>query len=789
MSKHLLIFLFSLIGTVGLHAQINSIDPSGEITTRDQNRSMGDSLGSDKEIPVGIKVWTVDERFGDRREAQVDTLPHMFPNTIFTTGMRGEYNSTGNLGAPRINRIFIDRQNTESQFLFTQPYDFVIKAPQDFHFTNTLSPFTNLTYNSCGDRTVGENHLTARFGVNAGKRIGAGFLFDYLYGRGYYSSQSTSHFNFTLYGSYLGDRYEAHLLFSNNHQKVTENGGITDDDYITHPERFSDNYQSSEIPTALSYNWNRNDNQHVLFTHRYSVGFNRKVPMTAEEIEARKFAIAAKKDEEARKAREEAERKAEEEGRDYVEGSEEKPQPTFAGRPDDAKIAGVEPDAPAIDKGDRIAVGSKEVADSLLAQQKKAEEDTTWLKNEYVPVTSFVHTLNFDNYKRIYQAYETPTNYYADTFDVPWRFDGDSIYDETRHYELRNTVAISMLEGFNKWAKAGLKAFAASDLRHFSLPDTTGNSLSYNEHSFSVGGQLIKAQGKTLHYSALGEFWLVGKDAGQLKIDATADVNFPLFGDTVTLAAKGFFHRLVPTFYYRHYHAKHFWWDNDDLSKIIHTRVEGTLSYQKTRTKLRVAFDEIKNHTYFAYSYTVGSDLLHTANAINVRQESSPITLITAALSQDFTLGPVNWETVATFQHSTNESALPVPKLNIYSNIFLRFKIAKVLKCDFGADVRFFTKYYAPDYCPALGQFAVQEDLSETTTETTTDSETPSRMVKTGNYPFVNVYANFHLKRTRFFIMMSHVNAGTGKKDYFLTPHYPTNGRILRLGLSWNFFN
>lgn len=33
-----------------------------------------DSLGSDKEIPKGIKVWTVDERFGDTKAAVVDTL-------------------------------------------------------------------------------------------------------------------------------------------------------------------------------------------------------------------------------------------------------------------------------------------------------------------------------------------------------------------------------------------------------------------------------------------------------------------------------------------------------------------------------------------------------------------------------------------------------------------------------------------------------------------------------------------------------------------------------------------
>ena len=61
--------------------------------------------------------------------------------------------------------------------------------------------------------------------------------------------------------------------------------------------------------------------------------------------------------------------------------------------------------------------------------------------------------------------------------------------------------------------------------------------------------------------------------------------------------------------------------------------------------------------------------------------------------------------------------------------------------------------------------------------------------VKVGNYPIINVYANAHLKHTRFFIMMSHINAGKGDKNYFFTPHYPMNASVMRIGVSWNFFN
>lgn len=753
--------------------QFNQMSPDGNISQR-SSRNMADSLGTDKEIPKGIKVWTVDQRFGDRRQAELDTMSYMYPNTIFTTGLRGEYNTTGNLGAPRINRIFINRAETD-QFLFTQPYDYIVSPVDQFHFTNTLSPFTNLDYNTAGNRTNGEDHFKAKFAVNAGKRLGVGFNVDYLYGRGFYSSQSTSHFKYLMYGSYIGDRYQAHLIFSTITQKVTENGGITNDEYIKHPESFDDNYATNEIPTVLERNWNRNNNLHVFLTHRYNLGFSRKVKMSKEEIEARKFAMASQKENQAQKDLEEARRKAKREGREFDEKKFKKQ--TFSGRPNNARVVNtsVPTDSTSTKApSERIAVNGKAAADSLNALEAKAAQDTMWMKNEYVPVTSFIHTMKFDTYRRIYQAYETPKDFYADTFNPAGNYPGDSIYDKTTHYRVQNTFAISLLEGFNKWAKAGLKAFVTSDLRHFTLPTETEIAKAYNEHNLSIGGQLIKSQGKTLHYDATLETWLTGKDAGQMKIDADADVNFALFGDTVRLQASGFFHRLNPTFYYRHYHSKHFWWDNDDMSKIIHTRIEGKFGYEKTKTTVRVAFDNIKNHTFFAMGYNVTDDFGRTGNTLSVVQKSGAISLLTLELQQKLKLGPLHWDNVITYQKSSDDMALPVPDLNIYTNLFLRFKIARVLKCDFGADARFFTKYYAPDYNPALGQYAVQTGENRT---------------EVGNYPIVNVYANFHLQRTRFFVMMSHINAGQGKPDYFLAPHYPLNQRIFRFGVSWNFYN
>ena len=781
--RNFLLSLFCLIA-IGAQAQVyNQIDETGQITQRDENPNNNFNKHSkdttrNKEVPKGIYVWTVDRRFGDITPAQVDTMQYMYMNTIFNTGLFGEYNTTGNNYTARQSRIVADRPEM-SQFMFADVYSYIIKQPDQWHFTNTLSPITNISYDNCGNKTNGEDHIDAKFAVNANKRLGFGFDLNYAYARGYYANQSTSHFGATLFGSYRGDKYNAHAIFSTYHQKAAENGGITDDNYVTHPESFDDNYTESEIPTVLMQNWNRNSSLHFFLTHRYSLGFYRMEKMTEAELKARKFAAEAKKDNEERETDEEDAPEGRQEG-DKL--GDEVP----VGRPEGATIAG---DEPAGTEGlapdtSRVSVESQAAMDSILAAKHRQDSIDATMKRMFVPVTSFIHTLDVNRYDRIYQAYRTPEDYYGNTYythNEGMGYGGDSIYDQTKLLSVKNTLAIALLEGFNKYAKAGLKAFATHELRRFDMPETftsgeyTLSRLArWTEHNVSIGGQLSKTQGRTLHYNVTAEAWLVGEDAGQLKADFAADLNFPLFGDTVTLTAKAYFHRLNPTFYQRHFHSKHIWWDNDDMDKETRTRIEGVLSYPKTKTSLRVAVEEIQNYTYFSTSYDATTEGRTNLTA-SVNQCGSNINLFTAQLRQNLRLGILNWENIITYQHSSNQEVLPVPALNLFTNLYLKFRIVKELSVELGSDAYFFTNYFAPDFVPQLNQFAVQANSAS--------------RVKLGGYPFVDVYANLHLKRTRFFVMYSHATAGSGNRMYFLTPHYPMNGAIIRFGLSWNFFN
>lgn len=767
------ILFVCLLFCVGASAQeLKEINADGEITERNSNGNNNrnfnpynnDTTSHSKQVPKGMYVWTVDRKFGDIRPAEPDTLPHLYPESTLGTGRWWEYNSTGSNYTARQNRIFADRR-VGGEFLFTDAYDQILRQPDEWHFTNTFSPITNLSYDNCGDKTNGEDHLDARFAVNAGKQIGLGFDLNYAYARGYFQNQNTSHFGATFYASYLGDHYQMHALYDTHHQKAAENGGITNMDFITHPELFTESYSDNEIPTLLQQNWNRNDNKRLFLTHRYNLGFYRRVPMTPEEIESRK------------KANQETTPVKKRTGR--PDDAEVAP----AGRPDDAVIAGDEPTLPtdtvATDTT-RVSVTSKEQADSLLALQAINDSIEATTKNVFVPVTSIIHTLDVTHHNRIYQAYDSPSGLYANTFyDESARggYVNDSIYDKTRQLSVSNTLALALLEGFNRYAPAGLKLFATHQLRRFDMPNLSGDSLTFldrwTEHNLSIGGQLSKTQGNTLHYNLQAETWLAGEDAGQLKLDASADLNFPLFGDTVQLAAKGYFYRLNPSFYHRNYHSKHFWWDLSP-DKETRTRIEGLFSYEKTKTRLRVAIEEIQNYTYLAMSYNRAEEQV-TGLTATVRQHDSNLNVLTAQLDQRLRLGPLHWDNIVTYQSVSNKDVLPLPDLNVFSNLYLEFMVAHVLRVELGAAATWFSKYYVSDFCPQLNQYAVQENEES--------------RVELGNFPFVDVYANLHLKHARFFVMMHNALGTNFDRCSFLAPYYPQNRSVLHLGVSWNFFN
>jgi len=108
----------------------------------------------------------------------------------------------------------------------------------------------------------------------------------------------------------------------------------------------------------------------------------------------------------------------------------------------------------------------------------------------------------------------------------------------------------------------------------------------------------------------------------------------------------------------------------------------------------------------------------------------------------------------------------------LYSNVYVKSILFKVLHFQLGVDCRYNTAYYANAYMPATGQFYLQDET------------------RIGDYPLMNVYANFHLKRTRFFLMYYNISDLLfDKKEYFTVPNYALNPGMFKFGISWNFYD
>lgn len=119
--RHLLLILTGLVVVnVAIAQNFKQLDERGNISeTGTSNRSRNsnfnpnkkDSTVQNKVVPKGIYAWTVDRKFGDIQRVDVDTLPHLYPQSTLATGRYGQYNTVGSNYTARLNRIFMDRQS------------------------------------------------------------------------------------------------------------------------------------------------------------------------------------------------------------------------------------------------------------------------------------------------------------------------------------------------------------------------------------------------------------------------------------------------------------------------------------------------------------------------------------------------------------------------------------------------------------------------------------------------------------------------------------------------------
>jgi hypothetical protein len=650
-----------------------------------------------------IIAWRLTEHLGEPYMAGIDSNRLNYGESTLVEHQSLAMGYAGNVGSPAQTKIFFDRKEARD-FVYADPYDYYIVSPAKALFYDTKIPYTHASYSQAGGGADREDRLNGLLTWNIGKRLNLGADVDYIYGRGLYPSIGTKLLSYRFFGSYRTERYELNASLGNFNFVNAENGGLANDRYVTNPEEFVVGRQ--EVPRKE-------------YPVRLADTWNRV--RGAQYLVTHRYNLGFVRTIEA----------------DTVAGRE-----------------------------------SSEV---------------------FVPVSAVIHTFQYENYFRrfisnldpatIDPAYLVPSapgaEYNPNRQRLRYVYGIDeSLNDVASSWQLSNTLGLALREGFSDWARFGLTAFARFENRRFRLParlpglqydETNGSGPSpqpdilnypldetHNEFSTFLGAELSKRRGSILTYNARGELCMIGDDLGEFRIDGQLQTTFPLFGREAAISAGGYLKNIRPAFFNRYHHSRYFWWDplSRQLGNTQQLRLEGQARLDYTGTTVSAGVESIQSHIYFNEQ---GMPEQYDGN----------IQVVSARLRQNFYNRGLGWENEVVFQASSDPAALPLPRLAAFTNLYVHFKLAKVLTIQTGVNARYHTSYYAPYYEPATQQFVNQTER------------------EIGRYPLINAYVNFHLKQARFFAMAYNLGSTFIKEPaYFSLLHYPMNPMIFKLGVA-----
>ena len=403
----------------------------------------------------------------------------------------------------------------------------------------------------------------------------------------------------------------------------------------------------------------------------------------------------------------------------------------------------------------------REYHDSIevIEEGRRVKRDT--IKVEYTPLMTFSHIFETNNSNRRYIEHLANQGFYNEIY-----YDSIATKDTSDVLTIRNTIAVTFCEAYNTKLKFGITAFAMNEFQRFindSVPYDSIYDYRWTNNTF-VGGALHKHSGANVHYHIEGQVCVVGYKIGEFDVNGRLQTRFNAGKYPLLISARAYARSEKPNWYLQHYRSNHVVWDND-FGFTYRFLGGASISYLYKWIKPRVDFS-FENQTNPIYV---------SAADWKPKQYNGNVQIITGDVGLDLTTPWINLENRAVLQHSTNDSVMPVPFVILQHRLYYHGTWFRALDAQIGVDVRYFTKYHAPILCPATGMFATQQET------------------QVGNYPWMNIYANFYVRsiRLRFFAHYQHLSYWFFKENmgYITMPGYPTNRDVFRAGIAWHFYN
>jgi hypothetical protein len=403
-------------------------------------------------------------------------------------------------------------------------------------------------------------------------------------------------------------------------------------------------------------------------------------------------------------------------------------------------------------------------------------------ESKFVPVIS--HILKFDRSARIQRDRDPDAGLSGGLYTQTW-FNPDYTLDSAYYRQLSNTLRLKLKNnsiGSNMAANIDLThellkysfftpssddvqyAGDTSSLYRFTgqkfYPDTFDRSRLLSNTSASVSLSLSKDN--SFHGGIRAEYYLGGYKSGSYGIEAEV-ISTPGNGpdkSCIALAMK--YKNEKPDFLLQNYYSNYYIWEND-FKPVKSAEIDLKYIYPLKRIELGVNFSLLNNYIYF--------DTLALP-----RQMGSGLSVFSVHADKLLKLWKLRSLNKLVLQIVNKPEYVSLPEFMAYNSTYiehyLNFKLTGGgFLAMLGFDIYYNTNYYAYAYNPALGVFHQQN------------------VKKLGNYPYLDVFLNIKLKRTRFFLKYEHLNSGWIYKDYFSVLHYPRNVRAFKAGLSWTFYD
>ena len=661
-----------------------------------------------------IITWKHDRYFHtleNLRDQSVDTSfnYNFHDNPIF----REDVNATwlGVSGSPAQLYNYFKRQEIDNAIFYT-PYQLYTYTPENLPQFNTKTPYTELDYYGTlfANKEKEESNIRIRTTQNITPELNVLLEYHRYGSRGMLRNEDTDNRNVVMAANYTGKKYLMHTGYIYDRIERGENGGVVDTKMIRDTV-----VDSRELDVYLDNARNSLKRNTLFLDQTY------RIPFTFLDKEYRE----KKKGEKLRMA-----------VRDSIMAS-----------------------------GDSLAIARyNEMEADRLEREADTGAGSDTLKTDIT--TAFIgHSSEYSVFRKKYT--DKITNAYGKEFyDDRFYINPTQSQDSLRVMRFENRFFIRL----QPWKSDGI----VSKL-DVGIGDKLANYYTFSPSSYIQGKSNVLqnsaylyagAQGqyrKYLEWDAFGKYSFLGYEANDFTIKANAIFKvYPFRKDRKSpLQLKAHFETNLkePDYYEQHLFTNHYKWDND-FGKISTTKVEGTLSIPRWKLDASFGYALLDNNIYYD---TLGI----------VRQNTKPMSVMTASLRKDFQVWKFHFDHRLLFQLSSDKEVMPLPMLGLNFRYYAEFVVVKnAMTMQIGANGTFTTKWYAPAYNPVLGVFHNQNKE------------------EFGNCPYIDAFVNVQWKRVSVFLKMVNLNMGWPNEsaDYFSAAGYIAPQRAFKIGITWPFY-